>query len=43
MKSWYQIICEALLATQLTRRGRWRSAVKLMNPNTQHGVKHESF
>ena len=23
MKSWYRIICEALLATQLTRNGKW--------------------
>ena len=30
LKSIYQIWCEALLASHLTRRGYWRSAVKLM-------------
>jgi hypothetical protein len=39
MIGWYRIICEALLATQLTRNGKWQKAIKLMNPNTQHGVK----
>ena len=42
-KSWYRIICEALLATQLTRNGKWRKARKLINRNTQHGDKHESI
>lgn len=31
----YSIICESLLASQLTRCGRWRSAYKLMK-----GEKH---
>ena len=35
-KSWYRIICEALLATQLTRNCQWRKARKLINQNTQH-------
>jgi len=26
-----EIFCQALLASHLTRRGRWQSAVKLMN------------
>lgn len=33
--SWLAIICQALLATQLTRSGNWRKAQRLMN--TQHG------
>jgi len=37
VKSWYRIVCEALLATQLTRSGKWRKARKLINQNTQHG------
>jgi len=43
VKGWYRIICEALLAAQLTRNGKWRKARKLINQNTQHGVKHESI
>jgi len=26
-----EILCQALLASHLTRRGRWQSAVKLMS------------
>jgi hypothetical protein len=26
----YQVWCEGLLASHLTRRGKWQSAVKLM-------------
>jgi hypothetical protein len=28
--NWYTIICQALLATQLTRSGKWQKAQKLM-------------
>jgi len=31
LKSIYEIWCQGLLASHLTRRGRWQSAVKLMN------------
>lgn len=27
----YNVLCQGLLASQLTRSGRWRSAYKLMN------------
>lgn len=37
MKSWYRLVHKVLLATQLTRSGQWRKAIKLINPNTQHG------
>lgn len=33
--NWWNIMCQALLATQLTRSGQWRKAQRLMN--TQHG------
>ena len=33
VKSMYSVICLGLLAAQLTRGGRWRSAYKLMNGN----------
>lgn len=36
MISWCSTIFGALLAAQLTRRGKWRRAVKLINSNTQH-------
>jgi len=26
-----EVLCQSLLASHLTRRGRWQSAVKLMN------------
>jgi hypothetical protein len=31
LKMLYSVWCEGLLASHLTRRGRWQSAVKLMN------------
>lgn len=31
LKSMYSVICQGLLAAQLTRNGRWRSAYKFMN------------
>ena len=31
LKFIYEIWCQGLLASHLTRRGRWQSAVKLMN------------
>jgi hypothetical protein len=31
LKCIYEIWCQGLLASHLTRRGRWQSAVKLMN------------
>jgi hypothetical protein len=43
VKGWYRIVCEALLATQLTRSGKWRKARKLINQNTHHGDNNESI
>lgn len=31
LKVLYSVWCEGLLASHLTRRGRWQSATKLMN------------
>lgn len=31
LKMLYNVWCEGLLASHLTRRGRWQSATKLMN------------
>jgi hypothetical protein len=31
LKMLYSVWCEGLLASHLTRRGRWQSATKLMN------------
>jgi len=31
IKMLYSVWCEGLLASHLTRRGRWQSATKLMN------------
>jgi hypothetical protein len=31
LKKMYEVWCQALLATHLTRRGKWQSATKLMN------------
>ena len=31
LKMLYKVWCTGLLAAQLTRRGRWQSATKLMN------------
>lgn len=31
LKSMYEVWCLGLLASHLTRRGKWRSAVKLMD------------
>lgn len=31
IKTLYKVWCEGLLATHLTRRGKWQSAIKLMN------------
>ncbi len=31
LKMLYSVWCQGLLAAQLTRRGRWKSATKLIN------------
>lgn len=31
LKMLYTVWCQGLLAAQLTRRGKWRSATRLMN------------
>lgn len=33
IKSMYSVMCQSLLAAQLTRSGKWRSAYKLMKGN----------
>ena len=31
VKMFYEVWCTGLLASHLTRRGKWRSAIKLMS------------